>query len=67
MDIIIHNNLYEELVYNIEKINMQDSLSISFSKNIKIDSSRKYLFFLNPIGGSGKSVIIWKSIQPILR
>ncbi len=62
MDIIIHVNLFDELVKSIEKVNYSDSLPLKLNEETK----RKYLFFLNPVGGRGNSIQIWESIQPIL-
>jgi len=69
MDIILHANQFDEMVYNVLKINCHSlglRKSIKDIQNLKDETKRKYLFFLNPIGGSGKSLQIWNSIQPIL-
>ena len=73
MDVIIHSNIFEEILYNIKKINnevtVSESLNISLSKSFLRKENlikRRYIFFLNPIGGKGKSLQIWESVQSIL-
>jgi hypothetical protein len=62
MDIILHKNIFDEMTLNIRQINNIDRIS----KNLNANLTRKYIFYLNPVGGLGKSLQIWNSIQPIL-
>lgn len=62
MDVIVHESIFAELTNYIQKINSGEKLSIQLYDETK----RKYLFFLNPFGGRGKSREIWDNIQPIL-
>jgi len=62
MCVVIHINIFEEVIYNINKVNFGEKLSRDLENKIR----RKFLFFLNPIGGQGKSTQIWESIRPLL-
>jgi hypothetical protein len=62
MDVVAHINNYDNIVSSIKKINTFGVVNSVISSGLR----RKYLFFLNPIGGSGKSRQVWESVLPIL-